>query len=524
MMQHSPNYRELLLLLADFFSGDVALFIPYHATLFYPEVFSLSETDVLSHVFSSGITVYHRPTEPLTLLPPSMIQLGEFGSSLLEHLDTLQKQWIFEHQHDGLTRLPNRHYFGDALLWAWERFNEQHGPPYGLILLNIDRFKRINDSMGHLAGDCLLFEVSARLSDLYQHTETLVAHVGGDEFAFLLTHDRLKQEVQTLQRAFKDPFDVFGQNIFLSISSGSSLANPNHTDEDMIHQEAERALKLSKQRGRDQHVYFDPNHMGAQPDRLMLEEDLRIALQYNEQICIYAQYMVEARDEKIYACEILARWHHPQRGLLSPAIFMPIVEENHLELLFDRCIIQQVFRAIQGHEWTRWLAIHINLSPKHIHDMEFLLWLDELLLMHEEVHPSQIYFEITEGTLIDHPEKAHRMMEGLRQRGFRLVLDDFGTGYSSLAYLSRYVFDELKIDRSFIQSMHHDQKQLNIVSGLIALSHALDMHVVAEGVEHPSQAEQLRHLGCDFMQGYLFSKPKPWVVHQDSLSTHKILE
>ncbi len=526
-MQHSPNYRELLIILAGFFSGDLALSVPHRPTLFHREPFSLSKEGVISRQLPSGITLWLFPRKKQTIdssTLESIEHLVSFASTLLEQIDTLQKQWIFEHQHDPLTRLPNRHYFGDALLWAWQKFLEHPQKAYGLIILNIDRFKRINDSMGYLAGDCLLFEVSARLSDVCQG-RTSPIRLGGDDFAFLFEHPNLEPEIEIIMEAFRLPFDVFGQNIFLSVSTGSSLANHEHTDEDMIHQEAERALKYSKTHGRGCHTFFDAKKLGTQPDRMILEEDLRSALREQNQIQIYAQYMVDANTQNVCACEILARWHHPQRGILSPAVFMPMVEENHLELVFDRYIIEHVFSAIQQHEWTRWLSIHINLSPKNIHDVDFLCWIDELLLVYTDVHPSQIYFEITEGTLIDLPEKAQYMMDGLHQRGFKLVLDDFGTGYSALSYLSKYDFDELKIDRSFVMTMHQHSKQRNIVSGLIALSHALGMKVVAEGIEHDHQADILRDLGCDLMQGYLFAKPEPWLfqeTHPYKSSTHTI--
>ena len=514
-MHHVSNCHELLFTLADFFPGNFALAVSHQPVLFYPETFSLSESGILTYHLSTDSTLFYfyqqaEHHHAMASLPTVVIQLSRFITRLLEQHHTLQKGWTFEHQHDSLTRLPNRHSFHEALFQAWTQFCHDHTQSYGVILLNIDRFKRINDSMGYLAGDCLLFQVSARLNDLYQDHRNLVARVGGDEFAFLFFDRDIEQKIKTLQHTLSLPFNVFGQNVFLSFSSGSSISNTEHTDEDMIHQEAERALKVSKQEGRGRHTCFDTKHMASQSDRIVLEEDLRKALESFDQITLYIQDIVCAQSKEIYGHEVLARWQHPTRGLLLPSVFMPIIEENHLELPFDRHIIHCVFQKMYTHTPTQHPNVHINLSPKHIHDTSFLPWLDNLHTQYPNINPATIYFEITEGTLIDHPIKAEYMMTNLHQRGFKLVLDDFGTGYSSLSYLAHYQFDELKIDRGFIKLMHTHKKQRDLVSGLIALSHELGMKVVAEGVEDELQSQQLTKLSCDYLQGHHYSEAHLW--------------
>ena len=411
--------------------------------------------------------------------------------------------------HDSLTGLPNRALFMDRLTQVIKHQRREPERVAAVLFLDFDRFKIVNDSLGHAAGDALLVSVGERLKTCVRPADT-VARLGGDEFAMLLEDIDEVQAVQVAQRimdAFKDPVNVDEHSLHTSASIGVVTSTGPYKSANDAMRDADIAMYRAKGEGRGTYRLFNESMHRQVVATMSLEKELHRALEHEEFAVVY-QPIVTTQSGALMGFEALLRWMHPQRGALSPAEFLPLAEEMGLMVKLDRWVwrtaCQQV-KAWQEHLITP-LGLSLNLSSSHALYPDLS---EELgtILRSTGFHSSQLTLEITEGALIDASQRVCKTFESLKALGIKLHLDDFGTGYSSLSYLQRFPVDALKIDRSFIDDMSHREESAELVRTVVVMAQNLGLEVVAEGVETEMQLEQLRRLGCTYSQGFLFSRP-----------------
>jgi len=420
--------------------------------------------------------------------------------------DALQHQAL----HDALTGLPNRALLHDRLAHTLHLV-ERGASSLALLLLDLDRFKVINDTLGHQAGDALLRQVAARMRDAVRSSDT-VARLGGDEFALLLPgadRDGAVQAAQTLRAALVAPVTVEGQTVHVGASIGIAVTPAHGQEVAVLLRHADVAMYVAKRAGSGYAVY-DPRHDGYSAGRLMREAELRQALATNELVLHY-QPTVDLRTGRATGVEALVRWAHPTHGLLAPDAFIPLAEQTGLIVPVTRWVLDQALA--QGAAWARVghpLEVAVNLSVRTLHDERLpdtLAW----LLRRYAIAPERVMLEITESVLMADPAQALAVLTRLSALGVRVAIDDFGTGYSSLAYLKQLPVDAVKIDKSFVQQMGAAEatKDTAIVRSIIELGHNLGLVVVAEGVEDEGAWAHVRALGGDVAQGYYMSRPLP---------------
>ena len=409
-------------------------------------------------------------------------------------------------RHDALTGLPNRLMFRDHMQLVLPRVSR--GDSLAVLCLDLDGFKGVNDTLGHPAGDELLRQVGRRLRDTTRGTD-LVARLGGDEFAIVQVAAEQPHDVSALAErliaAVRAPFDIQGHRVEIGTSIGAVLAEPASASADELLRNADIALYRAKSDGRGVCRFFEPGMDAEIQKRHRLESDLRLALA-EEQFEVYYQPLVDAAGQALVGFEALLRWHHPERGLIMPNDFIQIAEETHLIKPIGAWVLSRACQ--QAMEWSDHLKIAVNLSA-----MQFLggrLAEDvEHALRQSGLTPQRLELEITETVILQDTDSALAVLHRLRALGVRIAMDDFGTGYSSLSYLRRFPFDKIKIDKSFIQNLQLGPGSIEIVRAVVGLGKALGMNVLAEGVETPEQLAILQTEGCDELQGYLFSRPRP---------------
>ncbi|HEY5436129.1 MAG TPA: EAL domain-containing protein [Candidatus Limnocylindrales bacterium] len=421
--------------------------------------------------------------------------------------------------HDMLTGLPNRTLLLNRL--AEELEGAQHpaggrpsGARIGLVLLDLDRFKVVNESLGHAAGDLLLTQVGRRLVKAARSTDT-VARLGSDEFGILLGAVRSVREAQLvaarIEAAIAEPFDLDGREVSVGASLGLAVGRAVVTYPGDLLKEAEIALHRAKLDPLRSTVLFDPEMRAQTLERAALEHDLRRAIERSE-LRLYYQPLVDLATGRVLGMEALLRWQHPVRGLVPPLSFIPLAEETGLILPIGRWVLETACR--QAREWQRQvpaaasLVVSVNLSARQFAQADLITNV-AAILDHVGLAPGSLELEITESVVMDQSEAAIERLKGLRALGVKLVLDDFGTGYSSLSYLRRLPLDTIKIDRSFVSGMGTDEADLPIVQAVISLAHGLGVDVVAEGIETEQQLVRLRELACDRGQGFYFARPLP---------------
>ncbi len=412
--------------------------------------------------------------------------------------------------HDPLTGLPNRVLFQDRLEHALAR-TVRHGSMTAVLFLDIDRFKLVNDSLGHHVGDELLAAAAPRLKQAVRSSDT-VARFGGDEFGVLLEdipgeHDAIEM-AERIAAVFARPFVLAGNEHFVTTSIGIALARGGERADELI-RDADAAMYRAKERGRARYELFDEVMRGRAIARLRVENDLRRALERGELRLAY-QPVVSLRRRTIVGVEALLRWQHPERGLVPPAEFIPIAEEDGLIEPIGRWVLETACRQVA--QWHRQspdaapIGIAVNLSAVQL-ARRGLAEVVEAALRGSGLDPTCLSLEITESMMLQEADVLTEALHALKQTGARLVLDDFGTGYSSLAYLTRLPLDALKVDRSFVDGLGTEPRDSAITEAIIAMSRALSLEVVGEGVETPVQAAELARLGCELAQGFLFAKP-----------------
>ncbi len=407
---------------------------------------------------------------------------------------------------DPLTGLPNREQFSQRLQ---ERLLASKAP-CAVLMLDLDRFKHVNDVLGHRVGDQLLCAVAARLSELQLTPQSMLARLGGDEFALLLEgadEEAALAMAQRIQRDFEQSLRIGDQTIDLGAGIGIVLYPSQAQEASALLSRAEMAMYAAKQRQSGSQLYSPSLDAGSQ-ESLSLLGELRRAVE-GGQLRLFLQPKVDLRSGRIVSAEALVRWEHPQRGLVPPMQFIPFAEQTGFIRQLSAWVVAASARAWrQAHDRGQVLRISVNLSTRDLMDQDLPLKI-RAAIDAEGAPPSALCLEITESAIMDDPARALSTLEQLSAMGFKLSIDDFGTGYSSLAYLKRLPVDELKIDKSFVMAMERDQDDAKIVRSTIELAHNLGLSVVAEGLETLQAWQLLARLGCDEGQGYLIAKPMP---------------
>jgi diguanylate cyclase (GGDEF)-like protein/PAS domain S-box-containing protein len=414
--------------------------------------------------------------------------------------------------HDALTKLPNRTLFLDRLEQALARADRSHRTA-AVLFLDLDRFKVVNDGLGHVVGDELLVEVAARLRTIVRPSDT-VARFGGDEFVVLCddadSEDDAVEVAGRILEALGQPFLLSGREVMVSASVGIAVANGNESGgAEALVRDADAAMYRAKERGKARFEIFDDAIRMRAVRRLETEQALRRALERGELEVMY-QPGVWIATRHIAAVEALVRWRHPERGLVSPAEFIPVAEETGLIVPLGDFVLEQAAALSARLQWAAapgmTMTMAVNLSARQLSDPALVDRIRTLLFAHG-LPPRSLSLEITESVLMEDAETATRMLQDLKDLGVYLAVDDFGTGYSSLAYLKRFPVDALKVDKSFVDGLGREAEDSAIVRTIVALAQTLGLETVAEGVETPEQLDELAALGCTFAQGYYFAMP-----------------
>jgi len=413
---------------------------------------------------------------------------------------------------DGLTQLPNRFLFQDRINQAADRA-AAGGPAFAILLVDLDRFKRINDSLGHAVGDEVLVAAAKRLRMALQPTDT-VARLSGDDFGVLVSdissRSSLLSLAEWLQQELASPFRVRGHEIYLSSSIGIALAQDTRGRGDDVLQAAGIALDRARLDAKGKRVIFNASMARHAAQTLTLESELRHAVERGE-IVPYFQPIVDLQTGHIAGFESLLRWRHPERGLISPGDFIPAAEESGLILDLGRHALKASCRQMA--EWVAKLGhrapghVSVNLSGRQLDDHTLVADI-EATLRETGLDGSRLKLEVTESMILGNPEQTASILMDMKRLGVALSIDDFGTGYSSLSYLHRFPFDTIKIDKSFVTAMETRVENREIVRTITVLGHNLGMDLIAEGVERQETVQTLRSLGCEYGQGFLFARPQ----------------
>lgn len=423
-----------------------------------------------------------------------------------------EEQLRYHTLHDALTRLPNRILFLDRLGQAIKRRKNQIAPCFAVLLVDLDNFKMISSSLGHLAADEMLKKIAHRLQTCLNSSDT-VARCGDDEFGVLLENTNDIGEATSIadriRHALSRPLNLGDHEIVTSASIGITMSAAHYHKPETMLRDADLAMHHAKMQGRDCYVVFDTTMHTHAVERLQRETDLRRAIERQELLLVY-QPIVEIPSGRIAGFEALVRWHHPQRGIVSPVEFIPIAEETGLVIPLGHWVLRQA--CLQIRTWNMHfsalspLHVHVNLSPKEF-AQPHLKQQVAAILEETNVIPACLNLEITESVMMSDAEATITTLKSLRELGIQLSVDDFGTGYSSLRYMQRFPAQVVKIDRSFISAIVNDASSTAIVEAIVMLSHAMGMKVVAEGVSSLEDLAQLESMGCDYGQGFLFSTP-----------------
>lgn len=411
--------------------------------------------------------------------------------------------------HDSLTALPNRALFYDRIHHGLARARRANSR-VALMLLDIDRFKNINDSLGHDSGDLLLKVIATRLNEGVRDMDT-VARLGGDEFVVVLegihSIDDVAFVATKLLSTLAQPIDLAGHSISTTVSIGVSIYPDDGADTEELLKHADIAMYKAKEAGKNNYQFYTKGMNATAVNYLLLENDLRRAVE-QQQLALYYQPQVDLTTGEMTGVEALVRWQHPERGVVSPAHFIPLAEETGLIVPIGEWVLREACRQqkiwLEAGKYVGKIAV--NLSPRQFRQKNFPEKV-EAILAECGLDAKYLELEITESCAMEHAGETITQLNQLNTMGMFLAIDDFGTGYSSLAYLQRFKVQKLKIDRSFITDIHQDANDAAIAKSIIGLAHNMQMRVVAEGVENEQQADWLRGVGCDQAQGFYYAKP-----------------
>ncbi len=441
---------------------------------------------------------------------------GMIAAVLTSSLDITDRKKAERHlvhlaHHDALTGLPNRTFLQDRL--RREIARARRGDRiFALLMLDIDRFKTVNDALGHHAGDALLCAVGERLGTHIRKKDVL-ARLGGDEFALLLAGIRNPQDAldraEQILGALKQPFTIAGEDIVVGASIGVVLHPNDGDDAEDILKKVDIAMYRAKAEGRNLYRAFDPAMMSSARGEITLEAELRRALA-NQEFELFYQPQIDLRTNRIVGAEALIRWRHPTRGLVRPLDFLPFAEETGLIIPINEWVIAQA--CSEARSWCAHglppLRVAVNLSPVQFRNRNMVALVDDILAR-TGLDPKRLELELTETILMHDADAVTIELRELRKRGVSVSIDDFGTGYSSLAYVKKFPVDRIKIDQSFVRNLTSDPNDAAIVRAIVNLGHSLGIDVIAEGVDSADQVEMLRAEGCEEAQGFLFAKPLP---------------
>lgn len=532
----SPRWKSML----GFDEGDIGCDIEAWFALVHAEDLESLKSALAAHLqgkvehFEHEHRIRNRQGEYLWVLSRGLAVRDERGTAYriagsltdITPRKRAEEQLIHDALHDTLTRLPNRALFLDRLDHAIRQYRRESGRRFAVLFFDLDRFKNVNDSLGHTVGDELLIATARRLEKFLRPGDT-VARLGGDEFAILINHiDDVTDAMLVADRVHEllaEEFIIWDHEVYTSASIGVAISGPDYQRPEEMLRDADLAMYRAKHAGNGSCQVFDSNMHESAVARLRLEMDLRRAVDRGEFVVHY-QPIVALENSRILGFEALVRWQHPEWGMVYPDYFIRVAEETGQVVPIGWWVLQEACR--QTAEWQRLfpveppLSISVNISGKLFTqaDMSQRI-LDTLGTV--GLPPTSLRLEITESGIMDHGEAALACLSHLRSMGVQLHIDDFGTGYSSLTYLQRFSYDSLKIDRSFVSSMDKSGDSSAIVKAIVGLGQMLGMRVIAEGVETPDQMQRLREMRCPEAQGFWFSKPMDGeAVHALLAGTH----
>jgi diguanylate cyclase (GGDEF)-like protein/PAS domain S-box-containing protein len=495
----------------DFFYSD------HHNAAFYD---TLWQSTIIRGVWQGEVWVRRKSGEQYpTWLVANAVRNAEghithlivSASDMTEHKKSEARIHHLAH-HDVLTDLPNRSLCLERLRMAIEQASRQN-QLVGVVFIDLDRFKNINDSMGHHVGDALLCSVAKRLQSAVRGGDT-VSRLGGDEFVIVIAGATSAHEIYTVVAErmvplIRETHEIEGSTLNVSCSAGIAIYPQDGRDVDLLMRNADSAMYQAKAAGRNHAVFFKPEFLAQAQERLELEQALTAGIA-NQELRLYYQPRIDAASGRVCGVEALVRWQHPQQGLMSPARFIPIAEDSGLINTLGAWVLAEGCR--QHRAWFEgeegFLPISINVSVKQLQDDTLADQIKSLISEHQ-IDAGAIELELTETFLMESAMATIDALGKLKALGLSLSVDDFGTGYSSLNYLNQFPIDKLKIDQSFVRDMMTDQSDLVITRAIIALGHTLGLKLVAEGVETIDQADELRRSGCDELQGFFYAKPMP---------------
>ena len=484
-------------------------------TLWHPTYWLSGFIKVITAFASVSTAVLLMPLIPKALALPSPAQLEAANVALQNEITErkrAEKQLLHNAFHDSLTNLPNRALFMDRVDHVIKLASRCKDYRFAVLFLDMDRFKAVNDSLGHTKGDQLLITIARRLEECLRSGDT-IARLGGDEFVFLLEDIKdindATNVADRIQEALTLPFNLEGHEVFITTSIGIALSTTVYKQASDLLRDADIAMYRAKALGKVRYEVFDPSMHTQALTLLQMETELRRAIERGE-FRLYYQPVVLLESGRITDFEALVRWQHPDRGLISPAEFIPLAEETGLIIPIGWWVLREACRQMRAWHmkfpFTEPLTINVNISGKQFEQPDLIEQI-RLILQETGFDGRSLKLEITESVLMENAESATAMLVQLQEVGIRFSMDDFGTGYSSLSYLHRFPIDTLKIDRSFILGLDVDIEKIEIIRTIVALACNLGMNVIAEGVETRQQLYQLKALQCEFGQGYFFSKP-----------------
>jgi diguanylate cyclase (GGDEF)-like protein len=460
-----------------------------------------------------------RPGQSLLFFILPLVAIGLVGAGILTatmirrlkkastDLAAREAQSRHESLHDALSGLPNRHHFVTRLQEALDELMvSRNNGRVAVAYIDVDRFKDVNDTMGHQAGDALIMAVAERLRGVIAPDDFL-ARFGGDEFAVLRRAANAQSAealAGRLRSAFEDAFDVWGQHVRMTASIGVAMGPDHGASPQELMRHADIALYQGKNQGRDRAMFFSADMAAEVEQRREIELELQVAIEAGE-LTLHYQPLVSCATGRVTAVEALLRWNHPAKGPISPGVFVPIAEEAGLMPALGAYVLNRAFE-----EANRWpdLDVAINLSPVQFRHVDLVELLQQLIAQHR-VNPRRIVLEVTEGVLMESTERNREILNTVRGLGFKIALDDFGTGYSSLRYLCDFRFDKIKIDRAFVTGINERKRAMTIIQSVVTLGRGLGMEIVAEGVETEAEASVMRLVGVTELQGFFFSHAVP---------------
>jgi diguanylate cyclase (GGDEF)-like protein/PAS domain S-box-containing protein len=468
----------------------------------------------------SGESVHTQPDGEAVHLVLSLTRLRPPGSSgaafaLLAkdvtHARRAEEQILHDAFLDALTGLPNRALFLDRMGQSLARSRRTEEARFAILLMDLDRFKVVNDSLGHQAGDRVLQGIAHRLKACLRPADT-VSRLGGDEFGLLIEDVREGRDAllfaERLHKALLEPFTLEGQEVFTAASIGVALGTPAYENAEELLRDADTALNRAKAQGKSRSVLFDPTMHQSAVALFQMETDLRRSVE-NGHFRVYYQPIVSLKTGRTAGFEALVRWQHPRRGLVWPAEFIGLAEETGLIIPIGHFVLKEAIKQLRSwqskYPRTPPLLMSVNLSGIQFLRPELTTHLD-LTLREYGVEGATVKLELTESVIMEHAEYARDMMAQMKAQNVKLCVDDFGTGYSSMSYLRRYPIDTVKIDKSFISKMDSDPESLEIVRTVVTMAHNLGKEVIAEGLETREQLAKVKALKVEYAQGFFFSK------------------